>query len=69
MESFNVPGALPLCRYNTGVECPEKKCPATCGWRPQIAGIRHRKINGGKGLVEGPDGLLHLPVRERRPSA
>lgn len=57
---------LPLCPYNKGVECAESKCYAGCGWRKQIETIRKLKINGGAGLVEGADGLRHLPVRARR---
>lgn len=59
----------PLCIYNNGVECSETRCPVTCGWRPQIDKIRRRKLAGGKGLVEGADGLKHLPVRARRAQA
>ena len=57
------------CPYNReGVDCEETRCQITCGWRPQIDKIRRRKLNGGRGLVKGADGLLHLPVRKRRAS-
>lgn len=57
-------GEYICCQYNTGVECGVKYCPRNCGWRPQIAHIRKRQLNGGKGLKDR-NGLRYLPVRNR----
>lgn len=34
------------CRYNTGVDCPDRGGCAGCGWKPEVAAARLARLRG-----------------------